>query len=265
MRLPLFTTLAAFASVTAIHLTGPARAGDTLVQVSTIDALIQGLFDGGVSFGELKKSGDFGIGTLDNLDGEMLALDGKYFQIASDGVVREIPDSVETPFSAVTFFRSDKTVTVGKMESLEALQKRLDAETPSGNLFYAIKATGTFPVMNLRSVPKQNPPFPTLTEAVKHQSIFKLENVRGTLVGFRCPVYVKGINVPGYHFHFLSEDRKQGGHVLDCTLTEGEAGIDILENFKMLLPRDAGFLKADFTTHDAAALEAVEKLKSEKK
>ncbi|RYD29473.1 MAG: alpha-acetolactate decarboxylase, partial [Verrucomicrobiaceae bacterium] len=154
MKLPLFTTLAAFTAATTIHLTGPASAGDTLVQVSTIDALIQGIFDGGVSFGELKKSGDFGIGTLDNLDGEMLALDGRFFQIASDGVVREIPDQVETPFSAVTFFRSDKTVALGKMETLEALQKRLDAETPSPNLFYAMKITGTFPMMNLRSVPR---------------------------------------------------------------------------------------------------------------
>ncbi|MBX3739854.1 MAG: acetolactate decarboxylase [Akkermansiaceae bacterium] len=261
MKLPLFTTLAALTAATTIHLTGPARAGDTLVQVSTIDALIQGIFDGGVSFGDLRKSGDFGIGTLDNLDGEMLALDGKFFQIASDGVVREIPDKVETPFSAVTFFQSDKTVALGKMESLDALQKRLDEETPSVNLFYAMKVTGTFPRMNLRSVPRQNPPFPTLTEVVKHQSIFKLENVRGTLVGFRCPPYVKGINVPGYHFHFISEDRKQGGHVLDCALADGEAGIDILENFKMLLPGDREFLKADFTKHDEAALEAVEKLK----
>jgi acetolactate decarboxylase len=261
MKLPLYTTLAALTAATSMHLTAPAKAGDTLVQVSTIDALIQGIFDGGVNFGELRKSGDFGIGTLDNLDGEMLALDGKFFQIASDGVVREIPDETETPFSAVTFFQSDKVVTLGGMESLEALQKRLDGEIPSPNLFYAMKVTGTFPMMNLRSVPRQNTPFPTLTEVVKQQSIFKLENVRGTLVGFRCPPFVKGINVPGYHFHFISEDRKQGGHVLDCAMADGEAGIDILEDFKMLLPSDQEFLKADFTKHDEAALEAVEKLK----
>jgi acetolactate decarboxylase len=259
-----FHPFAVLSAITLLHSQTPAHAGDTLVQISTIDALIQGIFDGGVSFAELKKLGDFGIGTLDNLDGEMLALDGKFYQIASDGVVREIPDQIETPFSAVTFFKSDKTVALEKLESFEALQKRLDAETPSGNLFYAVRVTGTFPIMNLRSVTRQNPPFPTLTEAVKHQSIFKLANVRGTLIGFRCPPYVKGINVPGYHFHFLSEDRKQGGHVLECALTDGEAGIDTLENFKMLLPQDPAFLKADFSTHDPAALEAVEKLKGAK-
>ena len=256
----LFLLAAAFSSQSLQH----ADAGDTLVQVSTIDALVKGIFDGGVNFGELRKLGDFGIGTLDNLDGEMLALDGKFYQITSDGVVHEVPDQKETPFSAMTFFKSDKTIPLQAADSLAGLQKQLDAATSSGNLFYAVKVTGTFPVMNLRSVPRQNPPFVTLPEAVKHQSVFKLENVRGTLVGFRCPDYVKGINVPGYHFHFISEDRKQGGHVLECTLASGEAGLDTLENFKMLLPQDEAFLKADFTTHDEAALEAVEKGKPAK-
>ncbi|WAC18290.1 acetolactate decarboxylase [Luteolibacter sp. SL250] len=261
MKLPLCTTLAAFSIIAAVHFTGSLKAGDTLVQVSTIDALVQGIFDGGVSFGELGKAGDFGIGTLDDLDGEMLALDGKFYQIASDGKVREIPATVETPFAAMTFFKSDKTLALGATESLEALQKRLDAEIPSENLFYAVKVTGSFPMIKVRSVPKQSPPYPTLTEAAKKQSLFTLENVRGTLVGFRCPSWVKGINVPGYHFHFLSDDRQHGGHVLDCTFTEGEAGIDTLENFRMLLPQDAAFLKADLTKHDEKALEAVEKLR----
>ncbi len=261
MKLPLCTTLAAFTLITAVHFTGPLKAGDTLVQVSTIDALVQGIFDGGVSFGELGKAGDFGIGTLDDLDGEMLALDGKFYQIDSAGKVREIPPTTETPFAAMTFFKSEKTLALAATESLEALQKRLDAEIPSENLFYAVKVTGTFPVMKVRSVPKQKPPYPTLTEAAKKQSLFTLENVRGTLVGFRCPSWVKGINVPGYHFHFLSDDHQHGGHVLDCTLTGGEAGIDTLENFRMLLPQDAAFLKADLTKHDEKALEAVEKLR----
>lgn len=258
------TRLLALTAVLFLQPMNPALAGDTLTQVSTIDALVKGIYDGGVSFGALKKLGDFGIGTLDNLDGEMLALDGKFYQVASDGAVHEIGDQVETPFSAVTFFKSDKSFALEKIDSLTALQKRLDAEMASENLFYAVRITGTFPLMSVRSVAKQKPPFVTLPEAVKGQSVFKFENVRGTLVGFRCPPFVKGINVPGYHFHFLSEDRKQGGHVLDCALATGEAGLDVLENLKVLLPQDEAFLKADFTTHDESAIDAVEKAKTGK-
>jgi len=254
---PLLTLAAAFIFLPI----SPARAGDMLVQVSTIDALIKGIFDGGVSIGELKKSGDSGIGTLDNLDGEMIAIDGKFYQINSKGNVIEIDDKIETPFSAITFFESEKSVKLSKIDSLTGLQQQLDAQTGSENHFYAVRIDGTFSMMSLRSVPRQEEPFPSLTEVVKHQSLFKLENVKGSLIGFRCPPFVKGINVPGYHFHFISDDRKQGGHVLDCALTEGDAGLDTLENFKVLLPSDQEFLKADFSTHDAAAIESVEKIK----
>jgi acetolactate decarboxylase len=248
-----------FFSLAATLLLLPASAGDTLVQISTIDALVKGIYDGACTFETLKKHGDFGIGTLDDLDGEMLALDGQFFQITSDGVVHSINDKAETPFSAVTFFKSEKSANLGKIDSLAALQTQLDSACASQNLFHAIRITGEFSMMSLRSVAKQSPPYVTLPEAVKHQSLFKLENVRGTLVGFRCPPFVKGINVPGYHFHFISEDRKSGGHVLDCAVTAATADLDVLENLKMLLPQDAAFLKADFTTHDEKALDSVEK------
>jgi acetolactate decarboxylase len=246
------------AAILALSAT-PATPGDTLVQISTIDALVKGIYDGACTFGALKKLGDFGIGTLDGLDGEMLALDGEFFQINATGEVHKIDDSMETPFSTVTFFKSDKSVRLENVESLAALQLRLDAETPSQNLFQAIRISGEFATMNLRSVPKQQPPYAPLTEVVKQQATFKLANVRGSLVGFRCPPFVKGINVPGYHLHFISDDRKSGGHVLDCAVTGANAELDVLENLKLLLPHDEAFLKADFTTHDAQALEAVEK------
>lgn len=251
---PLFLVATAFALSAT-----PATAGDTLVQVSTIDALMKGIYDGAFTFGALKKLGDFGIGTLDELDGEMLALDGEFFQFTADGVAHKINDSDETPFSAVTFFKSEKSAVLGRTESLAALQARLDADTVSANLFYAIRISGEFSMMSFRSVLKQKLPYVTLPEVVKQQSVFKLENVRGTLVGFRSPPFVKGINVPGYHFHFISEDRKTGGHVIDCAVTAATAEWDVLENLKLLLPRDEAFLKADFSTHDAKALESVEK------
>lgn len=238
-------------------------AGDTLLQVSTIDALMKGIYDGKVSFGELKKRGDFGIGTLDNLDGEMLALDGKFYQVNSEGTVKLIPDEVETPFAAVVFFEAEERRQLETTPSLATLQEKLDAELVSTNLFHAVKITGTFASLNLRSVTRQQPPFRTLPEVAKEQSLFHLKEVKGTLVGFRCPEYVKGLNVPGYHFHFLSEDGTQGGHVLDCALTSGVAEIDTLENFTMFLPREAAFMKADFSEHDAKGLEAVEQVRKE--
>ena len=78
---------------------------DVLFQTSTIDALLEGVYDGDITFGELKEHGDFGLGTFNGLDGEMLELDGNVYQIKTDGVAYPVDESMSTPFSAVTFSR----------------------------------------------------------------------------------------------------------------------------------------------------------------
>ncbi len=243
----------------------PVPAGDTLVQVSTLDALVKGIFEGDSSIGELKQAGDFGLGTLNGLDGEMVALDGKFLQITSDGKVHSLPDSAKTPFSEVTFFKPDIEVAVTEAKSLAELTTLLDAKLSSTNQFYAVRIHATFSNIKVRSVAKQTQPYVTLPEAVKSQALFDFQNITGTLVGFRCPVFVKGLNLPGYHFHFISDDLSGGGHVLDCALSSAQASFDRLENFKILVPTDPFFLKADFSVHDDAGLHAAESLAPQEK
>src|SRR5271154_6482402 len=73
----------------------------TLFQVSTSTALVQGVYDGVVRVGELKQHGDFGLGTFDGLDGEMLALDGHFYQVQGSGKVSESSDDAKVPFAVV--------------------------------------------------------------------------------------------------------------------------------------------------------------------
>ena len=56
---------------------------------------------------ELKKHGDFGIGTFDALDGEMIVLDGVVYQAKADGHIYQAADNLTTPFATVTYFDSD--------------------------------------------------------------------------------------------------------------------------------------------------------------
>ena len=60
---------------------------ETLYQVSTIDALMQGAYEGVQPVSEIRKHGDFGIGTFDALDGEMIVLDGTVYQAKADGKI----------------------------------------------------------------------------------------------------------------------------------------------------------------------------------
>jgi acetolactate decarboxylase len=188
-----------------------------LYQVSTITALKQGKYNGSVSFGELKKRGDFGIGTLNGLNGEMVAIDGQFFQIRTDGKAYTIEDSAKSPFALVLFFRHATTFQVGSGLSMKALEQALDKQLPSLHRIWAIRVTGTFPILTVRSVPIQHEPYPTLKKALEEQVVFRLDNSTGALVGFRFPHYMEGVNVAGYHFHYVDKDHQRGGHVLDFT------------------------------------------------
>lgn len=208
---------------------------ETLTQISTINSLMAGNFDGTFTFGELKHYGDFGIGTFHSLDGEMIELDGKIYQARVDGKVYLTSDSAKTPFSTVTFFEPDEKFPVTGF-SLEELKKFLD-EKINKNFFYAVRIDGDFNYVKTRSETSQKP-YPTLVEAIKKQAIFEKKDVRGTLVGIYCPEFVNGLNIPGYHFHFLSDDRSFGGHVLEANVNHATARIDKTPAFNMLLPAD---------------------------
>ncbi|HOF87188.1 MAG TPA: acetolactate decarboxylase [Armatimonadota bacterium] len=232
---------------------------ETLYQVSTLNALMLGIYDGQMPVRTLLRHGDFGLGTFTGLDGEMLILDGTCYQIKSDGTVAKVDGAVTTPFAAVTTFNADQTWKVETPVSLTELEKRIDAALPTANWFYAIKVTGVFTLVKARSVPKQQAPYPPLVEVVKTQPVFQLPQVKGTLVGFRCPAFAAGVNVPGYHFHFLSEDARAGGHVLEAQLLAGTVSIDATPALLLALPSDDAFKRADLSTATAADVQKVEK------
>ncbi len=230
---------------------------DTISQVSTIDALLNTCYDGSVSIGELKKRGDTGIGTFDRVDGEMIALDGVFYRIKSDGTIAVADDADTSPFCAVTFFDKDKTVELKQGLKFNQLSPALLDGSP--NYFYAIRIEGKFKSVKARSVPKQSKPYPMLLEVSKTQPVFNYADVEGTAVGFFCPQYVKGINVPGYHLHFISADRKTGGHILDFEIDRAVMRLDESRGFSMMLPDDDTFKSLDLTKDREKELNKVEK------
>jgi acetolactate decarboxylase len=222
--------------------------------------LLIGLYDGETTFTDLLRHGDFGLGTVDQLDGELIVLDGVAYHVTADGAVHQLPGEQTTPFAAVTFFEPDLSGALPAGMSLPELQQALDLLLPSPNIFYAIKITGTFAYVKTRSVPKQeNKPYPILSEIVKTQPEFEFNSIQGTLVALRAPQFVEGINVPGYHFHFLTHDLRGGGHVLELETLSGQVEIDLTHQFEMLLPNSQDFYEADLRSDD---LDEVENPKS---
>lgn len=241
---------------------GPSR--NTLYQVSTIDALLAGTYDGDLPLEELRQQGDFGIGTYDNLDGEMVLLGGVFYQVKASGKVVPPDPRGETPFAAVCAFRPDRIVAVPPGSDLAAVEQWLDRKVPPRNGFCAIRIDGTFKTMRTRSVPAQERPYPPLKDVAATQPVFDFENVAGTIVGFRCPPYVAGVNVPGYHLHFLSQDGAKGGHILGFELVTGTAQVDVLDRFVLQLPGTDDFADVDLARDRQRELTGVEKEKSRK-
>jgi acetolactate decarboxylase len=216
---------------------------EILFQVSTLDALRLGIYQGSFTVGELKQHGNFGLGTYEGLDGEMVVLDGHYYHFKSDGTVSESKDDDKTPFAAVTVFKPDFRRTVN-IVSMSQLGDILDAILPSKNFFYALRVHGQFNTVSTRAVPKQFPPYPSLADAILQQSVFNYTNIVGTAVGIRSPEFVKGINQVAYHFHFVSDDKKAAGHALSFTTGEVTVDVQVLRRNLIWLPDNQAFRTA---------------------
>ncbi|BAF71828.1 acetolactate decarboxylase [Sulfurovum sp. NBC37-1] len=218
------------------HKVLPSTKQNVLFQYSTLDALLQGAYDGNMSCGELKDNGDFGLGTFNALDGEMIVMDGQIYQVASDGVARVMDDSIKIPFATVAYFEADQTVALKQSMDCSELKTYIDDVLPAKNITYGIKIKGLFSYIKTRSVPRQTKPYPLLVDVIKTQPTFEFFQQRGTIVGFRLPEYIGEVNVAGYHFHFLTQDKKAGGHVLECQVKDVIIEIDYMSNWQILLP-----------------------------
>jgi acetolactate decarboxylase len=242
---------------------GPPFDGDRITQVSIANSLMLAQYDGIMPIPELLRLGDFGLGTLDHLDGEMIVLDGQVYRVRGDGVVDEVGPDRSTPFAIVTRFDPDGEFPCPAVEGLADLEARLDDALPGKNNFLAVRVDGRFASLRLRSVHRQNPPYRPLAEVAKGQSVWTRENQAGTLVGIRSPLWADGLNVPGYHWHFLSDDRKTGGHVLDCRVREGRVRYDVRRDWLIKLDGSAGFNALDLTKDLRRDLRRVESSRGE--
>ena len=229
----------------------------TVFQTSTVNALMEGASTGDMTMGELKTHGDFGLGTFDGLDGEMIELDGKVFQVRADGHAHPVEDSARTPFATVSFFKADESARLGIPCDQPAMLAAVAAMLPSQNIFHALRVEGRFDYVKTRAVAMQDKSV-GLEDAARDEPIFEFHDVEGTIVGFFTPDYLRGVNVPGYHLHFITADRSAGGHMLDCRTKDVTIKIHHTPEFELGTPGTEEFLKADLSRDHTAAIKKIE-------
>ena len=219
---------------------------NAVFQYSTLSALLEGVYDGELTVGELKKHGNYGIGTFNALDGEMVLYEGECYKVNSDSKVIKVGDSGKTPFAAVCNFVPDTIFKIGRTLNLKEIKHYVDSVMPSGNLLYAYKISGSFDSILIRSVPKQQKPYVRLIEAYKAQGVYTFTHLDGILFGYKFPHYLKDVNMDDYHLHFLADDKSKGGHLLNCRILNGEVAVAYIRNFQLQLPDNNYFNVAKF-------------------
>ncbi|MET8631382.1 acetolactate decarboxylase [Streptomyces sp. NPDC004074] len=226
------------------HDAGRAR---EVYQSSTMGALIDGVYDGDVSVGHLLEHGDFGLGTFNHLDGEMLVLDGVCYHLRADGSVETAGRGDLSPFAAMTWFTPEITEEITAPMTRAEVIALVDDLARSPNLIYAIRITGRFGEIRTRTVRRQEPPYPPLTEAAEGQAETDFTDLEGTLAGYRTPDYEQGISVAGYHLHFIDASHEHGGHCLDFRVEHGTVALGERSELHLSLPTTQQFLSSDLT------------------
>lgn len=228
-----------------------------LFQVATLNNLMLGDYNGTVSVKELLSHGDTGIGTYDGLDGEAIIYNGVAYNGRATGEVSTMSDEDTLPFSTVCFFDEGVEEKKASFESIEEFKKDFNDALPSKNYFYMIKMRGVFDV-RVRSCFKQEKPYEPLYKVASDQREFEYHEIEGVVIGVYCPKYVDGMNLPGWHIHFLSKDLRKGGHILKLASKDCSYKLNQLNGWDLFLPGTKEFQENNLVEDLKAKTEAVE-------
>lgn len=220
-------------------------------------ALVEGIYRADTTIGLLRQKGNLGIGTFNDLDGEMVLLDGTVYCLRPHGDAEVIPDDVKTPFALTTLFEGDTEDRFGRVAEAAFEQAVLDL-VPSPNLMYAIRIDGHFDVVRARSVPKMSNYLP-LAEIANLQTVFEFTDVEGTIVGFYTPSFLAGVHLSGLHLHFITRDRTRGGHLLGAASRDVTVKLQHAASVELGLPMTFDFLTMERTRDMEADLDKVER------
>ncbi|KAF1823887.1 alpha-acetolactate decarboxylase [Dissoconium aciculare CBS 342.82] len=221
-----------------------------IYQYSLLNALMDGVSESGITASKLASKGNQGLGTFARMNGELVLIDGKVYQLQAEGKVREADASDRIPFAVSTQFVPQKTAQVG-FKNKDDIDRALDEfKDHAKNLFMTYRINGHFEYLKCRTVRGQEYKGQPLSELGKKQSVETYEKVNGSIIGFRTPKNWQGFGVAGEHLHFIQDDRAAGGHVLELRASQVEIQMAVASNVHVELPTSDDFNAATLVTDD---------------
>lgn len=232
---------------------------NTIFHFSIVDAFLNNLFEGNTTFKKIMEYGDFGIGTMNCLDGEMIILDGKPYTIRADGKAYGIDDFEKSPICVVTHFKKDYSFNIKSLIKYSQLIEKVNSFLPTQNVFIPIKIVGKFKSISTRSIVKQTKPYKPIEDLINETIKFNYTNITGTIIGFKSPPFIERIGVPDYHFHFIDEEKKVGGHLLDFEMITGRIEYAIARDFHVKLEDTEVYDNLNLSESKKELLQKIEK------
>lgn len=233
-----------------------------MYQVSTLQALLLGYFRSVISVSELLKHGNIGLGTFTGVDGEMIVLDGSCYRATENGDVVKAEGDRGVPFSTVCTMEESEPIEFDTIDNIDNLKIALNNIIDSHfglNSMHMARIDGEFELVDARSESGYESVHVELKTVLgKTQKAFKFEKIKGTLVCVYFPDYMDGINAAGWHLHFISEDRKHGGHVFDIVMKSGKGLISKINSIELKLPDEPIFDTFSLKQASKDAVKAVE-------
>ncbi|KAJ5081237.1 hypothetical protein N7456_013475 [Penicillium angulare] len=229
-----------------------------LYQYSVISALMEGICETGIPVKDALENGDHGLGTVPRMEGEIVIIDGEVYHFPPNKLPQRVELSSILPFVMTTRFKPtfEKIIPSLTMKSLpEVMSPLLPSQQ---NQFLSIRVYGHFSQITFRVAGGQCKPRERLVELAKRQQVFALEQIEGTLFGFWSPAFSGSFSVPGFHLHFLSKDKKGGGHVLDFDARSATLQAAAVCKYMVELPQSKDFNLAAIKNANSEELKAAE-------
>lgn len=216
-----------------------------IYQASTLQALALGYTRPVITVRELLEHGDTGLGTFENVDGEMIVVDGVCYQAKQDGSIVLTNEEAGVPFAVSGFIKDGRRFAIEEMPDIEAIKQELTLKIEEDfglNSVHIAQIDGFFDIIHARAgAPYRSQNVSLKSILSKTQKDFTFERLEGTLVCVYYPDYMDGINAAGWHLHFISKDRKLGGHVFQVSMRYGECQLQKMDRIEIQLPKEAAF------------------------
>lgn len=203
----------------------PSATAVDMYQVNSIKLLLAGGYDGTVSVGNLRTHGDTGLGCFDKANGEMIVLHDTVYQCTYDSVagtkggikVEVASGSQLVPFADVAWMKSSQSLGTYPGGTMADFEKWLNARVDTTKT-YVCTMTGTLSELLVRTELGQVQPYKAFAQVLEtDERRFDERDIAGTLVVLYAPYSQSDECGSGWHFHFISSDRKIGGHALNFT------------------------------------------------